>query len=208
MKTYNSIIILFFLFIASSCIVVKNDTYIEDSTEKQVINLSPKPLIPMSDELVRSSDGDMIAFLPKDWFFVNVLNETSAEVIAVAVNEDYTLSAVFSRMSPSSENNNIIRREGVIGLARIFYEKKLNKSAGSIKKIGNISKIELGPLEFGQYRYTAPSSADKCRSAVFMSNSGTYYEFSLVPMTFREKQLPTEVELDNIFTSILSTIQY
>lgn len=199
---------MFFAVIISSCIVVKNSDTIEESTEKQVINLSPKPSIAMSDEIVRSTDGDMIAFLPQEWFFVNILNETSADVIAVAVNKDYTLSAVFTKLTPNNNSVNIVRREGVIGLARIFYDKKLNKSAGSIKKVGNTSKVAMGPLEFGQYKYIAPNSTENCRSAAFVSSSGTYYEFSLIPMTFRGKQLPSEKEIDNIFNSILSTIQY
>ncbi len=208
MKIINSLFLLIASIIISSCIVVKNTDVYEESNEKQVITLSPKPTIAMSDEIVRSVDGDMIAFLPQDWFFVNILNETSADVIAVAVNKDYTLSAVFTKLLPNDNSVNIVRREGVIGLARIFYEKKLNKSAGSIKKVGNTTKVALGPLEFGQYMYIAPNSTENCRSAVFVSNSGTYYEFSLIPMTFRAKQLPTEEEIDNIFKSIISTIQY
>ncbi len=191
----------------TSCIVVKNDT-IEQSSDKQIINLSPKPAMTMSDEIVRSGEGDMIAFLPKDWFFINILDDTSADIFATASNNDYTLAAVFTKQSPSPESMEIIRREGVIGLARIFFNKKLNKSAGSIKQIGSTSKVTMGPLEFGQYDYISSANTEKCRSAVFVSSSGTYYEFSLIPMTFRGKQLPTQEEFNLIFSSILATIQF
>lgn len=207
MKQKINIIIALMCIALTSCFVVKNDT-IEEQSEKQVINLSPKPTISMSDEIVRSPEGDMIAFLPKDWFFVNILDQTSADIFAVAVNQDYTLSAVFSQLSKSPENLEIVRREGVIGLSRLFFNKKVSKSAGSIKISGNPSKITMGPLEFGNYTYFSSGSLDKCRSAVIISGSGNYYEYSLVPMTFRVKPLPTQEEMDNIFISILSTIQY
>ena len=48
------------LFLINSCIVVKYQGGGEDE-EVRMIELSPKPEIPMSDELVRSPEGDMVA---------------------------------------------------------------------------------------------------------------------------------------------------
>lgn len=207
MNLKNSILIALLTLVLSSCIVVKNDM-IEVETGKQVINLSPKPQMSMSDEIVRSHSGDMIAFLPQDWFFVNILDETSEDIFATAVSPDYTMAAVFTKLSPNPETIEIVRREGVIGLARIFFDKKMQKSAGSLKQVGNTQKIMLGPLEFGRYSYYASSNSELCHSAVFVSNSGNYYEYSLLPMTFRGKPLPTKAEIDVLFNSILATIQY
>ena len=80
-------IILLLPVILNSCLIVK---YPESKEVHSTISLSPKPEIPMSDILVRSKQGDMIAFLPKDWFYVNVFEKASADVFAVAVNPEYT----------------------------------------------------------------------------------------------------------------------
>ena len=196
------------MFIASlqSCIVVKNDTIEEES--EQIVNLSPKPTVSMSDEIVRSKEGDMIAFLPQDWFFVNVEDKASANIFAVAVNPDYTLAAVFSKIPATQDFKEIVRREGVLGLSRLFFDRRSSKTAGTAKQIGSATTINMGPLEFGKYIYSTAGGANKCRAAVFESSIGNYYEFALVPMDFRSKPLPTQDEVEKIFTSIISTIQY
>lgn len=200
-------IVVFLVFVAlNSCIIVKNDTIEEES--QQIVNLSPKPLVQMSDEIVRSKDGDMIAFLPLDWFFVNVEDKASANIFSVAVNPDYTLAAVFSRMPMNPENAEIVKREGVIGLSRLFFEKHSSKTGGAAKQIGTTTKINMGPLEFGKYIYSTAGGANKCRAAVFQSSIGNYYEFALVQMDFRAKPLPTQDEVEKIFLSVISTIQY
>ncbi len=206
MKKLVNIVILFVLVGLNSCIIVKNDTVEEES--QQIVNLSPKPLVQMSDEIVRSKDGDMIAFLPLDWFFVNVEDKASANIFSVAVNPDYTLAAVFSRMPLTPESAEIVKREGVIGLSRLFFEKHSSKTGGAAKQLGTTTKINMGPLEFGKYIYSTAGGANKCRAAVFQSSIGNYYEFALVQMDFRAKPLPTQDEVEKIFLSVISTIQY
>ncbi len=187
----------------SGCIIVKQDT-VEDS--EQIVNLSPKPEIQMSEEIVRSKEGDMIAFIPKDWFFVNVEDKASNDVYAVAVNPDYTLSAVFSTIHRNKQIDDIISKENVIGLSRIFLEKHQNKTAGAVKLMGAVSTINMGPLVFGRYNYT--SSSAKNRAVVFISSLGNYYEFAIVQMDFRGKPIPDQSDIDKIFNSIVATIQY
>jgi hypothetical protein len=162
----------------------------------------------MSDEIVRSKDGDMISFIPKDWFFVNVEDKASSEVFAVAVNPDYTLAAVFSMMRKSPELGEVCQKEGVIGLARMFMDKRQNKTAGAVTMLGSPSTVNMGPLNFGRYNFNASGGTSKGRAAVFISSIGQYYEFALIPMDFRGKPLPTQDEIETIFTSILATIQY
>jgi hypothetical protein len=197
------ILLLLCMTFMSGCIIVKQDK-IEDS--EQIVNLSPKPEIQMSEEIVRSKDGDMIAFIPKDWFFVNVEDKASSDVYAVAVNPDYTLAAVFSTIRKNKQTDEIVAKENVIGLSRIFLEKHQNKTAGSVKQIGAVSTVNMGPLVFGRYNYTSGSA--KNRAVVYISSLGNYYEFAIVQMDFRGKPIPDQSDIEKIFNSILATIQY
>ncbi len=187
----------------SGCIIVKEES---GETETQVITLSPKPEIPMSEDIARSDRGDMIAFLPQDWFFPDLDGETSTEVFAQAVNPNYTLCAVFSKIRKNGEAEEIFRKEGLIGLARLNLARKIKKTGGGVKQIGKYATIEIGSYEFAQYETT--NGALLARSAVFVSNFGGYYEFTLMQMNITGAKIPAKEEFDKIFRSILSTIEY
>jgi hypothetical protein len=200
---YFSFILLITLF--TGCIVVKHRTMVEENIE---VTLSPKPEIPMSDILVRSKKGDMIAFLPKDWFFIDVEEKASADVFAVAVNPEYTLSAVFSTIKKNEITDSIVAKESLLGLARISLDHHEKKTAGAIKQIGIYTTIHLGPLSFTKYDFSNSSGSLVTQTAVFKSSINQYYEFSLIPMNITGKPLPTQIEIDKIYRSIMTTIQY
>lgn len=185
------------------CIIVKEES---EETETQIIKLSPKPEIPMSEDIARSDRGDMIAFLPRDWFFPDLDEETSSDVFAQAVNPNYTLCAVFSEIRKDGEAEEIYRKEGLIGLARLNLARKIKKTGGGVKQIGKYSTIEIGSYEFAQYETT--NGALLARSAVFVSNFDGYYEFTLMQMNITGAKIPDKDEFDKIFRSILSTIEY
>ncbi len=201
----KSITLFLILIIISGCIVVKHNT-VEDDV--MMINLSPKPEIPMSDKLVRSKKGDIIAFLPQEWFFVNVEEKASADVFAVAVNPDYTLSAVFSTIRKNDITDSIVNKEGLLGLARTSLNYHENKTAGAVKQVGKYSMMQLGTMSFAKYNYSNSSGALVSQTAVFKSSINQYYEFALIPMNITGKPLPSQIEIDKIFNSIVATIQY
>lgn len=203
----NKILILLLGLCMISCVVVKHDI-IEDDSGGQKVNLSPMPTVEMSDETVRSIDNDMIAFLPKDWFFVDVGDRASSNIFAVAVNPDYTLSAVFSQIPNLPEYSDVLKREGMIGLTRIAFERHNSKVGGSATMIGSPSLVNMGPLEFGKYSFSGGGTTEKCQAVVFRSASNNLYEFALMPMSFRMLQLPAQDEINQYFNSILATIQY
>ncbi|TAL67908.1 MAG: hypothetical protein EPN82_12550 [Bacteroidetes bacterium] len=176
--------------------------------EVTLVNLSPKPEIPMSDKLVRSKKGDIIAFLPQDWFFVDVEEKASADVFAVAVNPDYTLSAVFSTIRKNEVTDSVVIKEGLLGLARTSLSYHENKTAGAVKQLGRYSLIQLGTMSFAKYNFSNSSGALVTQTAVFKSSINQYYEFSLIPMNISGKPLPAQNEIDKIFNSIIATIQY
>ncbi len=202
---FKILLITFILCIfASGCIVVKHK---EAEDVAPTIQLSPKPELAMSEEPLLSKDLDMMAFLPEHWFFVDVENEANTNVFAVAVNPQYTMSAVFSTIPPSSRVNEIIEREGLLGLARYSFELHQLKIP-DIKLIGKYGIVNMGNYSFAKYEYTTSGSSVNARSIVFKSELGKFYEFTLIPMTFTGRPMPTTEEINKTFFSILATIQY
>lgn len=193
------------MIIIGGCIVVKQE---EEQDYTPPVILSPKPDIEMSEELIRSKAGDMIAFLPKDWFLVDVKDKISADVIAVAVNPEYTLSAVFSHIKTSDQLDKTFEKEGLLGLARLSMARHEKKTAGGLKQVGKYNPISMGKNKFVKYEFSSTSGALITRVAVFASSRNEFYEFALVPMDINGSKVPPAEEFDRIFKSILTTINF
>jgi len=191
--------------LATSCLFVKAP---EQKIVVENVSLSPKPEVEMSDELVRTRTGDMIALLPKGWFFLDTKGQESSDIFAVAVNPEYTVSAVFASIPNSESSKEMLEKEGVLGLARASYNKHARKTANSTKLIGTYSTAELGLRRFGCYEFSTTGGSMRSRCAVFTSSMGNHYEFALVPMTVSGKDLLSDAEQVKIFRSILATVQY
>jgi hypothetical protein len=196
----NLTFVVLFSVLASGCIIVRTT---ENDVESEQIELSPQPEIAMSEELVRSREGDMIAFLPEGWFFVDTEDKAPSEIFAVAVNPDYTLSAVFTSFKKGEQD-----AENALMLARKSLERHERKTAGAVKQIGKFSTTKIGLKEFGLYETSVTGGALKTRTAVFISSLGNYYEFALVPLNVSGKPVPTDAEIQKIFRSILATTQF
>ena len=188
----------------SGCIFVKGET----EEREQQFEISPKPEVRISEELVRSRDGDMIAFLPENWFFIDAEKHAPADIFAVAVNEDYTLSAVFSELRHLDRATGAPTIDSPLSMARASFEKRTKKTAGAVRQVGKFSTIKIGPREFGAYEFSSAGGALRNRTAVFRSSLGNYYEFSLVPLTVTGRPLPPDSSVQKIFRSILTTVQY
>ncbi|MFP4528358.1 MAG: hypothetical protein ACLFQX_07390 [Candidatus Kapaibacterium sp.] len=198
-------LILSIVVLGAGCIVVKHP---DKPDVAPTVNLSPKPEIDMSDNLVRSERGDMIAFLPKGWFFIDVDMDVSSDVFAVAVNPDYTMGVVFSYIKSNDRTEQIVGKEGLLGLARLTFARHEQKTAGGVKLAGKYSEIEMGKNKFAQFKFAANPGDMATRAAVFRSSIGNYYEFALSPMDIKGEKIPTDEEFDRIFRSVLTTIQY
>ncbi len=203
-QRYLTVLVL--MITVSSCIVVINE---EKKYEiEPEITLSPKPVLQMSDNLIRSEKGDMIAFLPAGWFLVNVESKVSPDIIAVAVNPDYTLSAVFSNVRNNELIKETINKEGLFGLARISLERRESKTVSYVKQIGKFQNINMGNQEFVKYEYSNTGGALLAKSAVYISSTGEFYEFSLVPINVKYNIQPSLKDLDDVFQSFLASINY
>ncbi len=208
MKKLNLII---YLSISLTAIILNSCFIVIEETESDIapeVTISPKPTIPISDTLIRSDLGDMIAFIPKGWFFVDLENDLSSDVMGVAVNPDYTISAVFSKIRKNPQVEELIKKESLIGLARYSLQKKQNKTGNAVKLSGKFSMLNMGMLNFCQYKFITQNSNLEARSVVFISTLNNYYEFSLVPMNITGSYLPTTKEIEQIFNSIITTIQF
>lgn len=189
----------------SGCIIVKGDG---EEAGDQASAVSPKPLIPMSEELVRSEPGDMIAFLPSSWFFMDVADHVSPSVFAVAVNRDYTASLVFSELRRDDVLDEVYEKEGLIGVARASFQKREKKTAGLLQNTGGFDVRTLGTKHFGVYEYTGSGDVLPTRVAVFRSALGNYYECTLATLPFTGRTIPSNEEMEKIYLSVLATIDY
>ena len=205
MRIFKIILVSVLLFSVTSCVIVKNE---EEKQKAPVIKFSPTPEIEMSDIMVRSDEGDMVAFLPKGWFLVNLEDEAPIDVISVAVNKGYTMSIVFSKMKKNEENDKIIAREGVLGLSRICFEKRVNKTAGSVQLSGEYTEVDMGARRFGKYEFANADKSMRGMSAVFISSLGNYYELSVIPMNLTGIVPVSQYDLNRVFSSVLTTVQY
>lgn len=205
--TLKILSVLLLTFIFTGCIIVKHDAQSEDVAPE--VSLSPKPNIAMSDKLVRSAKGDMIAFIPEGWFFIDVAQDVSPDIINVAVNSEYNLSLVFSVLRINEAMTNLLQNEGLLGLARMSFNKRNRKSGGTVEHTGQYRNITMGSQVFAKYEYTTTGGALVARSAVFISSLGQYYEVSLIPLDdVTMNPIPQASELDKIFHSILATVKY
>ncbi|MCO5250290.1 MAG: hypothetical protein M9949_02575 [Candidatus Kapabacteria bacterium] len=199
-------IALLILTTVSSCIIVKHDDeYIQIEPE---IAISPKPIIPLSENMIRSVKGDMIAFLPQGWFVIDPKDKVSPDIIAIAINPEYNLSAVFSVIRHSATVQEAFEGEGLYGVARMSLGKRERKTSSVVRQVGKYQKLNIGLQEFVKYEYSTTGGAVKAKSVVFISTANEFYEFSLVPMIVDDNPLPSFSEADDIFTSILTGIKY
>ena len=196
-----------FAFILQSCFFVK-----EEKKPEKKSTISPKAEIAMSDEYIRSKAGDILAFMPQGWYLVDTEGKTSSDVIAVAVNSEYTLSMVVQQLRTNDLVHQTVSREGVIGLARVAIERRQRKTSNSVKIIGSVSKVEVNGKQFGLYDFTGENGdtteAHRSRSIVIISSIDNYYEVSLVPTKVTTTPLPSENDVRKIFHSMLVSLQF
>jgi len=200
---YASVIVCVLLL--PSCLFVKAP---EDKIEVQNVALSPQPEIEMSDNLVRTKAGDLIALLPKGWVFLDTRTEASADIISVAVNPEYTLSMVVSSISSGESSRERLANEGLVGLARAAFQKHSRKTSGAAKVVGSYRLAQLGARTFAGFDFSTTGGGMRTRCAVCTSSIGNHYEVSLVPLNITGRDLPDAQEQERIFRSILATVQY
>lgn len=199
------ILIILPLIFVSSCLVVKYDKKEQEAPQK--IELSPKPQITMSDQVIRSDFGDMIAFLPEDWFFVN-LEDSRDNVFSTGVNPDYSLSLIFDELTKTDDLKRVIKNKNYEELGKISFEDQKNRSKAKLDLINVFKEIQIGDLNFMTYYTSTTSGALNSRSAVFITDFGNCYRVTLLPMDILGKPIPSNDQLDIIFESILTTVKY
>ncbi len=205
-KSFLFFSILFLISIMNSCIIVKKKVVEEEKIVN--VDLIQKPEILMNEEVVRSAKGDMISMIPRGWFFVDLGADTPPDVFLVATNPEYSLTLVFSSIPQNTITSDIYKAQKSIGLANYLFDKKQMKSAGSLIKNKTITNFKSGNLEFAVYKYRTKQQPMNAMNAVFSSSADMIYEVSLIPMNLTGLTMPSEFEMEKIFTSVLSTIRY
>mgnify|MGYP007094562861 CR=1 FL=1 len=190
----------------SGCIIVKVQTPDEEfGTEFTILK---KPSIPMSDILIRSERGDMIAFLPKDWFFIDPEDKIPSNIFSISTNPDYSLCLIFSKLTNRIDVSQVLKKEGLLGVARRSFELKQNKSLNNIKLLGDFVPIKNGLQKFYIYKYENVANKLIGKSAVFVTPLNEAYEFSLIETNINNRENVSTSEFDEIFNSILASIQF
>lgn len=190
----------------TNCIFVKKHT--EEIDEYISVDLILKPKIIMGDEILRSEKGDMISLLPKDWFFVDLGPDTPPDIFAVAVNPDYSLSLVFSCIKSNPIIDDIYKEQKLIGIANFLFDKKQKKTLGGLIKNHKISAISSSHMEFVMYQYRTKTQPIFSYNAVFRSTTDDVYEISMIPLNLSGITMPSDFEMETIFTSVLATVRY
>ena len=204
--TYIRISIIAILIITlNSCLIVKK---FENDTREPVVKLSPKPIVPMQAEVIRSVEGDMIASIPQEWFFMDLDGKTSEGTIAVATNKDYSLTAIFKQFKTNIDIDRNFKEDREVGLAKYSYSQKANKTGGACQLTSKYGVIEAGNLKYGTYKYSNTGGALTARTVVFRTNLNNYYEFTLIPTDVKGMSFPSEIDQENIFKSIIATMKY
>lgn len=202
---YTALLLLLTVLALQGCLFVKAP---DEKVEVTNVELSPQPELEMSEDIVRTRAGDIIAQLPKGWVFLDHKERESSDIIAVAVNPDYTLSAVFSTIPHGESAKETLESQGMLGLARVAFNKRSRKTASACKLVGTYKTAHLGTRTFGLYDFSTTGGALRTRCAVFTSSIGNHYEFALVPLLVGGKGVPEDADIRRVFTSILATVQY
>jgi hypothetical protein len=186
------------------CLFVKTST---DVPKVATMSSQQQTVVPMNSEPIRSRKGDILVNIPDTWVFIDTQQGASPDIIAIAVNPEYTLSAVFAGLPQANTTNEEAQREGVLGLARVAYTKHQKKSGGASTLLGTYSKTTISHHEFGVYHMLVHGTM-KARNAVFTSSIGEHYEISIVPLLVTGSDVPADSVQQTIFHSILASVQY
>lgn len=200
----HKLLFIFFPLILSSCFVVKYD---EVKKQKPIIEVSTKPSIRMSETIVRSEIGDMIALLPEDWYFIDFEGDLNKDIYAIATSPQYNLTLVFSKIDGNRDLINLAD-EQLKKLASRVLSRRIKKSSGRVEQIGSFRQINIAQKRFISFDISTTGGALLTNVAVFKSELDNYYEIALIPMNILGQSIPSEKEKNKIFNSVLATVKY
>ncbi|MEN3026190.1 MAG: hypothetical protein ABDH31_00580 [Chlorobiota bacterium] len=170
-----------------------------------VFELTPEPGIPLNPDPVRSAQGDVLLFLPKGWFPLELGDKAPGGVIAVGVNPEYTLAVTVARLYPRVPSDTANQYD-LLELAKHSFTRRQVKTAGGIRLIGDFAIVRVGQKAFATYRFA--DAERRVRVAIFVSLLGAAYEVALVPLSLRVIEPPPEEEQERLFEGILRALQF
>ncbi|TAE20928.1 MAG: hypothetical protein EAZ92_17485 [Candidatus Kapaibacterium sp.] len=205
-------------FVLTGCIVViqKQETSKAAQTQQQqqqqpqkapLRQFASKPVVAMSDEVVRSETGDMVSLLPAEWSLINLETNLPPQVFSVAVNAAYTASLVYSVVRKEENFDQVYQKDGLLGIAKIAEQKRQYRMR-SIKRLGEVEEVQVGTKRFCIYRYTTDNGATLNRVAFFRSSFGNFYELTLSDMTFTGRKIMSREDADDVYASVLATVDF
>ncbi len=201
------IFLLFTIFFTiSGCIIVK--VRLPDEEFNTEFSILKKPTVPMSDIVVRSERGDMIALLPKGWFLIDPEDKIPLNIFSISSNPDYSLLIIFSRLTNRIDVGQIIKSEGLLGIAKKSFELKQSKSLNNVKLTGDFIPLKNGIQKFYIYKYENVAYKLFGETAVFVTPLNEAYEFSLIETDINRTENISRSDFEEIFYSVLASIQF
>lgn len=173
---------------------------------KDEYQLAPKSTIQMSKKLVRLGKGEVIAAIPQKWSLIEPASPLSNEIKIIAVDENYSLSAVFSEVYVSSDQVEKIKNEGNIALANYSIFKQQSKANSPLSVLEQPKILNLQNQTFAVW-VLQNSEGLLSHNANFISTDGNFYQFSITQMNFTNF-MASEKEIHQYFIAILLSIRY
>ncbi|GBD06643.1 hypothetical protein HRbin21_00439 [bacterium HR21] len=169
-----------------------------------VTELTPEPGILLAENPVFSPAGDLVIFLPRGWFALDLGERAPAGTVVVGVNPEYTLAltVVLFRRAPADTAG----QYDLLELARQSFARHQARSAGALRLSSDFNVVRVGMKSFVVYHFS--DGGRTVQVAVFVSSLGTVYELALFPLSLRAMEPPTEQERERMFYGVLRALQF
>jgi hypothetical protein len=204
------VVMLGIIIILPSCIIVKEKAPPPQTEQRiEMSKLRAETTSLLSNDLIVTPDSEIVTYKPKDWFFINtnelIKNETSGEIIAVAVNKEYTMAFIVSKVQMPMAMTKLIEDNEMIDLARLHFQQKKDKTTEQLFIASDYDLLPNGQNEIPIYAFTSMGNTQKVRVALLKTTTKKLYEFALVPLDFTSATPLTDKESLQLFQTILAT---
>lgn len=198
------------LIFLQSCIIVKEKAPPPQTEQKiEMSKLRAEATSLLSNDMIITPDSEIVTYKPKDWFFVNTSelkkNETSSEIVTVAVNKDYTMAFMVSKVQMPIAMSKLIENDEMVDVARLHFEQKKEKATEQLFIASDIDLMPYGQKEIPMYAFTSMGNTQKVRIALLKTTTNKLYEFALIPLDFTSATPLTDKETLQLFQTILAT---
>ncbi len=209
-KIFPLIVILLVVLAIPSCIIVKEKALPPKTAQKiEMSKLRAEATQLLSNDVIITPDSEIVTFKPKDWFFIDISdlknNVSNGEIVAIAVNKDYTMAFIVSKVIQSLAMTKLLEDEDMADVARLHFQQKKESATEQLFMASDYELIPYGLKEIPLYSFTSLGNTQKVRVALLKTTTKKLYELALVPLEISSATPFTEKESLLLFQTILAT---